>query len=529
MRKIFLATFGGTPARGELCLYLNAAAGLYQNCGGIQSYPIDKDVKSPNYINTRNMYNQYQSFHEIVKDTDMASVDIVRTEAMFEDMLREADINSENESIRYLMSRDYGLNEQDQRLLNICYTEEEQDKPMKGGYYGRANIGSVTGDILIHKGIYEKLNLCRDIGNALKAGTEVDVVVICSSFGGTGASLGINFGKYLKQEYGMEAGLRIHCIYIQPYFRFPDPDNDEWGMDYRDFYAKSATVISILGYEKSFIKENENDENAVFDRFYYLGQETLDQTTDKNSARSGQDNHIHLVDMLVSLAVQDILMDKEQTRPQLYGYQYANEGTNILSWRNMPFGIGFKTKHVCMMRFCEFMLDCMEPLFDDGYSDYEQEILIIWLYGSKSLFDRRADINDSIKTQLHGDMQACFEFCRNYIKYWIELEESTRFGNEQTNVTRFFNLSELKRILSSRESGYADVRLNANSLKLTETEAYDNYEKGNRCLNVYDRLCKDKRLKGIAKPGKDKHSVARTLVRVIYEECAVENYKDQRE
>lgn len=530
MSKLFLVMFGGTPARGELCLYLNAAAGLYQQCS-IRCYPIDKDIESPNYVNTRNLYNQYTSFRKVVsgKDCGIASAEVTRTEDLFENMLRKAvgsDILiAEEESIRYLMTNERGLSEQDQRLLNACFTQEEQTEKMKGGYYGKANIGSVTGDILMLRGIYKDLDLYNDIKNALTETQMLDVVIVCSSFGGTGASLGINFGEYLRKEFPKKENLRIHCIYIQPYFSFPNPEaEDQWKMDFSAFYAKSATATSILGQKENFIRENKQD--AVFDRFYYLGQDVLDNISDRNSAMSDQDNRIHIVDMLVSLVIEDILTQKDGSKLQLYGYQYASMGTEFISWDNMPRGIHFKTKHVCMMRFCEFMLDCMEPLFADHYLNYGEEALMLHMYGHRGgILSKTADIEEGIKVQLQDDMRRCFEFCRSYVKYWIELEETTKFGHAQSSATQFFNVDELKRILRSGQDEYDNVRSSVNSLKLTEVKGYDNYKKGKKGLDIYDSLCHDKRLKGIAKPGKDKVKIAKTLTEVIYDLCKVENYK----
>lgn len=523
MRKIFLAMFGGTPARGELCLYLNAAAGLYQGCDGIQCYPIDKDTESPNYVNTRNLYNKYRDFREIVQGTGMADIEIVRAEDMFEKMLGQAGIKSGNETIQYLMADENGIGQSEQRLLNACFTEDEQIKNMKGGYYGKASIGSVTGDILIEQGIYDNLNLYKDIKNSLKSGNELDVVIICSSFGGTGASLGINFGEYLRKKLVNENKLRIHCIYIQPYFSFPEPEaDDKWKMDSKQFYAKSATVTAILGQKEHFIKSDE--EEAVFDRFYYLGQEVLDNISEKNSAVDNQDNHIHMVDMLVGLAVQDILMEKQEMGPRIYGYQYANEGTEGLSWKHMPSSINFEAKHVNMMRFCGFMLDCIEPFFAEDFKDYEQEALIVHLYGYQWRgLSKRADITEGIKKKFHEDMRKCFEFCRSYIKYWMELEIYTQFGGEETQITHFFNLNELVRVLESKNEDFNDVRASADPLKLTETHFYSNFKKGKSSWQIFNSLLSEKSLKGIAGSGRNKKDVAKTLVKMIYEKCMIEN------
>ena len=228
--------------------------------------------------------------------------------------------------------------------------------------------------------------------------------------------------------------------------------------------------------------------------------------------------------MLVSLAVQDILIEHKKEGPQLYGYQYANDGTDILEWKHMPSNISFKAKHVSMMRFCGFMLDCIEPIFAENFSGYDQEMLIAHLYGTKGIFGhKRANVSDKMKETLHKKMKNCFEFCRSYMKYWIELERSTKFGNEESNVTAFFNLKEMERILESSKADYNNVRASAELLNLTETGVYGNYVKSVKDSEIFDSLIQEKRLRRIAWPDKEEIGVAETLVKVIYQKCMVEN------
>lgn len=535
MSKVFLAMFGGTPARGELCMYLNAAAGLYENCDGIQCYPIDKDTGSPNYVNARKIYNQYDAFSRITRKAKvkMASVGIIRGEEIFKDMLDKAGIGADGENVRLLLADpDNGFTGGEERLLNVCFTEAEQKKPLKGGYYGKANIGSIAGDILIQNGIYAKIKLCSDIDDDLEAGHDLDVVVVCSSFGGTGASLGINFGEYLREKYKGKENLHIHCIYIQPYFSFPDPEeDDEWKMDYKEFYQKSATVVTVLGQRKGLIKND--DQDAVFDSFYYLGQEVLDKTSDTNSAVGGQKNSIHMVDMLVSLAVEDILERKNERGPQLYAYQYSDERTETLTWAHMPKETGFKRKHICMMRFCAFMLDCIMPLFSKNYRGYETEALIIRLYGGKGRgASKTADITESAKEGLHEGMDSCFAFCKSYIEYWIQLEETTKFGAVKAGATEFFNLDELHRILKDADrddvKGYEDIRYNFRFSNLLKSDISKDHGREKNGLDIYDNLNYEKRLKGIAAPGKGGNDAAAMLVMAVYEQCDIRDMDEEK-
>lgn len=519
MKKLFLVTFGGSPERAEICLYMNAAAGLYKNCE-IHCYPIDKDITSPNYLNTREFYESYNNFRKIIKDK-LKRINIKRTESMFEEMLKKADIESQDETILYLMSRIQDRSIHDQRLIDTCFTQDEQEYNMESGYYGKANIGSVTGKLLINKKVYQNEKFYQDIQSSLKAQDKVDVVIICSSFGGTGASLGINFGKFLRYSLKNEQNLRLHCIHIQPYFCFPNPNKDDkYQIDYKQFIEKSATLTAILAQENNLIKKD--DEQAVFDRFYYIGQKPLDKISDKNSAAKEQNNKIHIVDMLVSLAIEDILSDKNNNDLQLYAYQYAANGTSKLSWNHMPYK--FEEKHVQMMRFCEFMLDCMETLFDNSFNNYQTHSLIIHLYGKKSFFKNQANIDQNTDNKLREDMHKCIEFCRKYVQYWIELEERTCNGSIDSSVTSFFNIKELKRMADKKSIETFAERIKTNN-------NCDLYKVGDRpmdgikqytCLQIYNMLCTRDELKKIAK---SEQNAASILISLIYKMSSI-NYVD---
>lgn len=538
MNKLILVTFGGSPERAELCLYLNAAAGLYSNCD-IYCYPVDKDTGSPNYLNTRQLYENYTDFRNVVEIDGLERTYILRSESIFDDMLKKSGINSpQEESIQYLMSKLETRSKQEQaqgqRLLDICLTQDDQLRNMEGGYYGKAHIGSVTGDILIHKEIYQSEKFYQEIQRELKVGNELDVVVVYSSFGGTGASLGINFGKFLHESLQQKQNLRLHCINIQPYFCFPEPnENDKNQTDYKQFKEKSAAVTAILAQENKLIRKGE--QAGVFDRFYYIGQSALDQVSDENAPAGNQKNRIHIVDMLVSLAVWDILQQKDTPEEkdkdglQLYAYQYEAKGTQKILWRHMP--DEFKVKHIHMMRFCEFMLDCMETLFEEGFEGYRTHRLITHLYGRKGLLSGKADINRSDDEKLHQDIHKCIVLCRKYVQYWIQLEENTRGGSTDESVTSFFNLAELKRIaeVKSKEE-FAERIKTKNNYTLCEINGklIDGMEgiKKYTCLQIYEMLCASDALDKIARTEKN---VAGVLVKQIYEMSGIDytgNYRN---
>ena len=526
MRKVLIAQFGGTPSRTELCLLMECAAGIYQDVEFI-IYPFDKDIESRTYTKSREYCEDYEKFAAVTARKRFANVSVKREDSLFKRLLEKAGIEKGNESILSMMMKEGITHPKEQDLIDLCYTRAEQKKELEGGYYGKANIGAVTSSLLVSEKIYDELQLVHDIQDQLNKGSETDVVIGCSSFGGTGASLGTNFGIYLADKYKEKRDkVRIHCINIQPYFSFPAPSkDDEWQIKYDEFYRKSAAVISAYANRKNFIKNASDKKETpyIFDSFYYLGQEVLDRTSDVNAAKDKQDNRLHMVDMLSSLAIGHILTGRKGTGPQLYGYLYSQDGTETISWEHMPETSVFKKKMVNFARFSAYMLQVIKPLLKLEEKKYRTEVLISKIYGKagSGFFGEEAnvirDTDDKIRSAL-GDV---IEFCKKYLSYWWEIEDTTRYGQAEKKAAAFFNQEELWRILNQEDSiewGRSHLELDV----LTKLEGGQNYKTGRTGLSVYDKLAKDRRLYHIGQKGIDGIDVARQLVECIYEACCVD-------
>lgn len=537
MKRVFVVEFGGTPSRTELCLLMNCGAGLYGNID-FTIYPLDKDIKSPNYVNSRAFCGDYQQLYSLRAQEMFATSGVKRRESLFDEVLEHARIRKSQENIRNLVSNDGDLGVKGSMLLDVCFDGEEQLKEVEGGYYGRADIGAVTSSFLIHKRAYDNMELIKDIDKVInEGGNGIDVVILCSSFGGTGASLGINFGEYLAERYqDRREHFRLHCIHIQPYFSFPDPDEkDRWKINSHDFYAKSASVITAYGNRKNFIRVlteeeihgqegNERKRPYVFDSFYYLGQEVLDNVSQKNAAKDDQRNNLHIIDMLVAMAVEDAVNRKQpEAGMQLYGYLYSREGTDILTWEQMKDTPSFKGKHISFARFCAFVLQVIEPLLNLPSEEYASEELVVYMYGVKRGFmlSKHAKVIQNTDDEFRRVLQSVIRFCKNYITYWTQIESTTRFGHQAADVTRFFNRKEMYRILQPVDrlkNGRRQLHLD----NLTDLDGIRSYGDGATGQGVYDKLCKSRELKHVAEEGKRGLGAAAVLLREIYRECKVD-------
>lgn len=526
MRKVLIAQFGGTPSRTELCLLMECAAGIFQDVEFVV-YPFDKDIESRTYTKSREYCEDYGKFAAVTDRKRFANVSVTREDSLFNKLLEKADIRKGNESILSMMMREGIAHPKEQELIDLCYTRAEQRKELEGGYYGKANIGAVTSSLLVSEKIYDELPLVQDIQAQLNKGSETDVVIGCSSFGGTGASLGTNFGIYLADKYKEKRDkVRIHCINIQPYFSFPAPsEDDEWQIKYDEFYRKSATVISAYANRKHFIKNpsDKNETDYVFDSFYYLGQEVLDKTSDVNAAKDKQDNRLHIVDMLSSLAIWHILTGEKGTGMQLYGYLYSQDGTETISWEHMPEASVFKKKMVNFARFSTYMLQVIRPLLALEEKKYRSEVLISRIYGKTGLtfFGEEANVSRDTDDKIRSALGDVIKFCKNYLAYWWEIEDTTRYGQAEKRAAAFFNQEEMWRILN-QEGAVEWARSHLELDVLTKLEGRQNYKTEKTGLSVYDELTKDRRLYHIGKKGIDGTDVARQIVECIYEACCVD-------
>lgn len=531
MKNIFVVEFGGTPSRTELCLLMNCAAGLYPHMN-FTIYPLDKDIKSPNYTNSRDFCQQYNSLSELSSNGGFASSGVMRRESLFDEVLNSAGISSNQETILNLVSDNGSLGQKGQLLLDICFDRSEQSQELQGGYYGRADIGAVTSRFLIQKKAYDTMELVNDIEGSLHRGGEgLDIVILCSSFGGTGASLGVNFGEYLAKKYKTERKrLRLHCIHIQPYFSFPDPkDEDPWKIDSHEFYAKSASVITAYGQKKHFIRNitqnqinnpmnHASVQDYVFDSFYYLGQEVLDFVSETNNARDDQRNDLHIIDMLVGMAIEDAVNRELEAGTQLFSYFYSNKGTESLTWKNMKNSTLFKQKHISFARFSAFILQVLEPLFCLDREAYASEALILHMYGPERLFGHQAKIIQETDEELKTYMSTVCNFCRNYLAYWNQIESKTTYGQQGFGITRFFCQDEIERILKPAiklETGRSWLQFD----KLTIAGDSQSYGNNKNASQVYNKLCTSLALKMAAGGGKRGVEAASVLLKETYKQC----------
>lgn len=525
MGTVYVAAFGGTGSKAVNGFSMALAAGIVKEEAKVKVYRYDKDTESINYKDAGDLLQLYQQVGNVTGDNGI-SIEIGTDN--FDDLLDYADVDPQKECIHNQIMTNPNKWIEDQWMLDINFSREEQQQPLIGGYYGMAHIGAVTSGLFATTQAYNSLTLLADIQNDIDQGAqEIDLIIVCSSFGGTGASQGVNFAKYIKKKYTRKGeNVHIHCIHVQPYFSYRiNPDEEDQipeGIKYKNFYLKSATVTKYYGNKngnQAFIKDTSTQQEYLFDSFYYIGQEYLDCVSQECKAK-GQNNKLHLIDFINGLAIADIIKNKNQLNQkpgiQLYIQQYSSEGTDTITWTNLPGGIKLGNQCTSFMRFSAFVLLVLSPMINFDSVKFEQESLIRhMLHSGLWKVEKMDDTKKEVFIQL---LNKCTQYCRNYIKFWMQIEEVTKIGHAEP-VTRLFDRNWI--IWLDEPADYASKRSMLNLDEASRMDEKNLYNTGLTGLDVYDMLAKDSKLKGIGNSNKNGEQIARELLQRSYYYCSV--------
>lgn len=208
----------------------------------------------------------------------------------------------------------------DDILLNMTHRNQVQNWELDRGFYGRPNIGAtlfklvteISGNInRIHQ---DDPNLNGDprtkelAANAEFKNLKTDVVsgqfssinvfVVGSVFGGTGASIFPNVARMIRKL--LPGNCRVGGALVLPYFSVTPPDNDARRVDSSEFIKRTKVALEQY-HSQGIIGGN----NALFDALYFVGDKPFNNTGAYALGGKKQKNHTHVVDLYSGYAVCD--------------------------------------------------------------------------------------------------------------------------------------------------------------------------------------------------------------------------------
>lgn len=185
------------------------------------------------------------------------------------------------------------MNEANQALASLFFSDEQLENNMNIGFVGSPNIGSVA------------LNEIKDsdefkaFANVFNAGDRI--FFISSIFGGTGAAGFPILVKNIRQAANLDINNRdvlrkapIGGLTVLPYFNLELGDDHR--IDKADFIVKTQSALYY--YKETLTGANDSNVNAIF----YLGDQVVSVPYQYDPGEHGQRNRAHMVELVGAMA-----------------------------------------------------------------------------------------------------------------------------------------------------------------------------------------------------------------------------------
>ena len=445
---------------------------------------IDKDSKCATLSECTSLISKYQQFRanyteKLPTETtpQFARPKIELSQWDIDAMINPAGSANNNITVKQaVVTNNQG---QDQQLLDMIYSDDEQDKGLQNGFYGHPTLGATVFRYAMKNYKGRGNTYLPVVNEAIAANTagnniEIRVFIFGSIFGGNGASILPNIAREISAELtaaGFAAGrFKIGGALILPFFRIPTLDSD--GNRVPDYAFKISedtfmrkTIESLRYYESAKIVKSQNNQNGCFDRLYLLGNMPFDFTSD-NYADGGSDQnpHFHLINMLAANAACDFFntpvadLNAAAQPNNLYIDRIAQRTAgevNTFNWSNLAGeiaqgGKGKKDRYLKMACLAEFYTGYMYPQFffrlgDDALMNDSKEVAV--LYGRNGVFHRRNNCDSGQFNALKDSVNATNAYLEEYITYLYEVANTgidwSNLANRGTPYCNLFNSAHL--------------------------------------------------------------------------------------
>lgn len=318
MSKIFVFAIGGTGARVLRPLTMLLAAGIETKASEIVPIIIDPDAACGDKTDTVQLMNNYISLYNTQAQFDGRATKSFSTKLGKLDFPHEYVMPmGENTNTSFGNYMHFGsLDERQSALVNMLFSDDNQNADMTIGFTGNPNIGSVVLNQFAQSD--EFLNFASSFAPGDK------IFIISSIFGGTGAS---GFPLLLKNLRNISPALHIPnsaaiqnaeigAITVLPYFNVKPED---------DAVIESDTFISKTKAALSYYERNLNNLNVL----YYIGDPDRGQQ-EYNDGGATQRNQPHFVELAAALAVIDFANNDYSMARNIYKeFGIKNDVTDI--------------------------------------------------------------------------------------------------------------------------------------------------------------------------------------------------------
>jgi hypothetical protein len=162
----------------------------------------------------------------------------------------------------------------DQALFDVLYRRpDEQEMTLEGGYRAKPHIGALAMSSAVDKTSSFWAKVTEAVERARGGGTDVNLLLVGSVFGGTGAAGFPTFAKLLRnriKELKLGKNVRLGGILMLPYFSFDAPDVSK---GQQSDVARSEDLLTNAREATAYYHLKR--EERIFDQIFLIGWDPL--------------------------------------------------------------------------------------------------------------------------------------------------------------------------------------------------------------------------------------------------------------
>lgn len=316
--KNYVLFIGGTGARVYRSFLHLCAAGAVQE-SEVKTMLLDADSSNQAVENCCNLYRSYRFHYDCLKaarGVKQTAVFHCNVQMPVEQAISPIPFKQKNVVRLEDVAEE---NAESKRAMSWFYSKKERKQLLENGFYAHPNIGCVFFQNFQNEYVQQFLDeVCQN----LESGEDVNVVLVGSVFGGTGASGLPSMLKMIQSKCGDNSSLHCCGVLVMPYFEVPEPaqSKDQKGLviQSKEFYRNTRAALEYYM------------DHGAFERIYLVGKETLDQVNIKYAnGGAAQDNKAHIVEIFAAAAVKDFLeVDRDE---KIWSHIISEESVSWMS------------------------------------------------------------------------------------------------------------------------------------------------------------------------------------------------------
>jgi hypothetical protein len=269
---------------------------------------------------------------------------------------------------------------------------QEQELKLREGYRGNAHVGATA----LVAAILESDSIIEQVLRKLMAdpdGRRVNIMIVGSAFGGTGAAGFPTLARALhriRTSKDFKHGDRVALggLLMLPYFSFTDEaEAGEVVVTANDLLPKARLALEY--YDNLFAHEKS------FDRFYALGWEQMIAMGYHKAGTAEQCNPALAPELFAATAMLDFFANSDPVTPDEGDTQVmvSSRQDQQIRWRDLPQGELVEARLGQLLRFCIYWRYIAEAMIDEKRGFLGRKNWIQQLTDGASALESEAELN----------------------------------------------------------------------------------------------------------------------------------------